>query len=147
LPGWVFCLVHCEGTLTMPTVLALPVAAQTIWETLHPIRGGRYQQPSWAECLAFARRYPGSSVIGDVILIEDARREDFTSLLQGRQLRVVVLPSDEGYQLRWSDATDADRLKLVLGGIYHADLLRAGDEGLAARSGWLVVSENGLQLM
>jgi hypothetical protein len=133
--------------LTMPTVLALPVAAQAIWETLHSIRGGRYQQPSWAECLAFARRYRGASVIGDVMLIENARREDFKGLLQGRQLRVVMLQSHEGYQLRWSDATDADRLKIVLGGIYHADLLRAGDEGHAARSGWMVVSEDGLQLM
>jgi hypothetical protein len=133
--------------LTMPTVLALPVAAQAIWETLHPIRGGRYQQPSWAECLAFARRYRGASVIGDVVLIAGDQLAELATFPRGRSLRVVMLQPHEGYQLRWSDATDADRLKLVLGGIYHADLLRAGDEGLEARSGWMVVSEDGLQLM
>jgi hypothetical protein len=118
----------------------LPVPAATIWDVIKPFSGGRYQSPSWDECLAYARRSSAPMVIGEAILVGDAREEDFALVPNGRYLRVVMLQTSNGYQLRWSDHIDMDRLKRLLNGIYHSDMLRAADFGIPARSGWMIIT-------
>ena len=113
-----------------------PVPVSELWSSLGDFRYGAYMQPTWAECLALSKRF--GHPIGALYLEGDAQTHAFKQVPVGRTLRVVTIPQQEGFIMRWLFSEDPF-VKSLLGGVYHDDLLRFGDQFEAVRSGRMIV--------
>jgi hypothetical protein len=120
-------------------VLELPVPVLNIWNLLRDFSGGSPRGAPWSECLSLAR---GTNVIGELHLSEVAQASDFKDVLLGRRLRVVMMPEGKKFIMRWADPGN-ERMKEILGGIYHDDLVHSGDQFEAIRSGWVMIPSVG----
>ena len=114
----------------------LPVPASMIWDLLRDFPGGYYRPPPWAECL---RR--GRGVIGELHFKEDVQADDFKQVPIAQSLRVVMMRQGEGYIMRWGDSSET--MERALGGIYHDDLLRKGDQFKEVRFGRMTIPSAG----
>ena len=84
-----------------------------------------------------------SNVIGEVHLNGDAQTGDFKDVPIDRGLRVVMILQGEGLIMRWGDSENSDHMKQILGGIYHADMLRWRENFEAVRSGLVIIPSTG----
>lgn len=117
--------------------VVLPIPVSELWASLGDFRYGMYMQPTWAECLALSKRF--GHPIGELYLEGDAQTHAFKQVPVSRTLRVVMMPQEEGFLLRWLDTDVLAFVKVILGGVYHDDLLRFGDQFEAVRSGRMIV--------
>ena len=121
-------------------ILELPIPVSKIWDLLWDFPSGSYKDIPWARCLSRAR---GMNLIGEVHLNGYAQTDDFKDVPIGRRMRVVMMLQGEGFIMRWGDSENSDGMKQILGGIYHADLLRWGDNFEAVRSAWITIPKAG----
>jgi hypothetical protein len=121
--------------------IVLPVPVSELWASLGDFPHGMYRQPTWAECLALSKRF--GHPIGELYLEGDAQTYHFKQVPMGRTLKIIMMPQEKGFILRWLDSDKLSSVKDILSGVYHEHLLRLGDQFEAVRSGWMVVQDAG----
>jgi hypothetical protein len=88
--------------------IVLPVPVSVLWASLKDFPYGLYRDRTWAECFALRKRF--GYLIGELYLKEDAQTDDFVRVPINCDLRVVMMPQEEGFILRWLNA-DAPLLR------------------------------------
>lgn len=96
---------------------------------------------SWKELIRYRDRFSEGKRLGFGELRDPV---DWSSLPEGKDLRIIFLVDELGPVIRWL-LPEAPEVSKLLGGIYHDDLERGDGDG-KARSGWLVVTKRSVRV-